>query len=178
MILIVKICEISFHYFEFVKPIEDVLKKLKTDFITIHYKDLTLEMLTKADKMIICGTSLKDNSYLEDVDKFKWIKEFNKPVLGICGGMHLLCLIYDGKLKKTQEIGLNTIKFINEFFGLAGETEVYELHNFCVESNYFDVLAESQKCYQAVKHKHKPFYAVIFHPEVRNKKLIERFVKY
>jgi GMP synthase-like glutamine amidotransferase len=177
MILIIKICKISFHYFEFVKPIEDILKKINKEFITIHYNELTHYLISKADKVIICGTSLRDNSFLLDFEKFNWIKEYEKPVLGICGGMHLLGLVYDGKLKKTQEIGLKKIEFKEKFFDLAGKIEVYELHNLYVESKSFEVVAKSEKCPQVVKHKHKPFYAVLFHPEVRNKKLIERFVK-
>ena len=177
MILLIKICKIPFHYFEFVKPIETVLKKLNVEFIPVHYNNLTSEMFLKADKVIISGTSLKDNSFLDDIDKFDWIKEFDKPILGICGGMHILGLIYDGKLKEVQEIGLNTINFNEEFFGFNGITEVYELHNLCVESSEFDVIAISEECIQAIKHKYKLLYGVLFHPEIRNKKLIESFVK-
>ena len=178
MILLIKICKIPFHYFEFVKPIEDILKKLNIEFITIHYDDLTSKMLLKVDKVIISGTSLKDNSFLDDVDSFNYIKEFDKPVLGICGGMHILGLIYDGKLMDAQEIGLGTIYFDEEFLGFNGKVEVYELHNLFVESSEFDVIAKSEKCPQVIKHKHRMLYGVLFHPEVRNKKLIEHFVKY
>jgi len=104
MILLINICKISFHYFEFVKPIEDILKKLNIEFLTINYNDVNSEMLLKSDKAIISGTSLKDNSFLDNIERFYWIKEFNKPVLGICGGMHILGLIYNGKLTDFQEI--------------------------------------------------------------------------
>ena len=177
MILIIAINQIPFHHLEFVKPIENILKKINMKFTTIHYKDLNSEMLSKADKIIISGTSLKDNSFLDDVNEFVWLKDFKKPVLGICGGMHILCLVYNGELKKSQEIGLNTIEFNKDLFGMAGKTEVYELHDFYATSDEFDVIARSGKCHQVIKHKTKPFYATLFHPEVRNKKLIERFAK-
>ena len=48
-------------------------------------------------------------------------------------------------------------------------------YNFYVLSDEFDVLAESKYCPQAIKHKEKPYFAVLFHPEVRNKKIIENF---
>jgi len=178
MILLIKICKIPFHYFEFVKPIEDILKKLNIEFLAIHYNDLTSEMLLKSDKAVISGTSLKDNSFLDDIERFYWIKEFDKPVLGICGGMHILGLIYNGKLMDVQEIGLGTLNFDEEFFGFNGKVEVYELHKLFVESSEFDVIAKSEKCPQVIKHKHRLLYGVLFHPEVRNKKLIERFAKY
>jgi len=175
MILIIKIINKKFHYFEFVKPIEDVLRNNKIDFKTVDYEKLNEDIIKKANKIIISGTSLKDNEFLEDIDKFKWIKNYNNPILGICGGMHILGLIYDGKLNKQQEIGLNEISFKGEFLGFKNKLEVYELHNYCAFSKEFKTYAESKKCPQAIKHKKKPFYGVLFHPEVRNKKLILNF---
>ena len=177
MILIIKICNQKFHYFEFVKPIQDILKKNDMEFITKHYKNLNKDPILKADKIIISGTSLKDNLFLRDISYFNWIKNFNKPILGICGGMHILGLIFDGKLIKKQEIGCNIISFKNEFLGFSRKQEVYELHNFYVESKYFKIFAKSNKCPQAIKHIKKPYYGVLFHPEVRNKELIINFIK-
>ena len=176
MILIVQIYNQEFHYLEFVKPIEDVLKRCGFEFISIHYKKLDDKLISKAEKIIISGTSLKDNAFLDDITHFSWIKEFNKPILGICGGMHMLGLIFNGVLKKQQEIGLTDIDFNKEFLGKYGKIQAYELHNFFVKSNEFDVFAFSKNCCQAIKHKQKPFFGVLFHPEVRNKDLIINFV--
>ena len=176
MILIVQICNIKFHYFEFVKPIEDILRGDEKEFISINYKKLNKKIISKAEKIIISGTSLKDNKFLEDIDNFNWIKEVNKPILGICGGMHILELVFDGELKKQQEIGLTEINFNKEFLGVYAKKEVYEIHNFYVESNLFDVFGDSKNCPQAVKHKYKHFYGVLFHPEVRNKEIIVNYL--
>jgi len=175
MILIVQICNEKLHYFEFVKPIEDVVKQANQDFTSVHYNNLSDEKLKKADKVIICGTSLKDNFFLQDIQKFNWIKDFDKPILGICGGMHILGLLFNGILKKQQEIGLTEIEFKEEFIGMKGPKQVYALHNFYVESKEFKVIAQSKLCPQAIKHKSKPFFGVLFHPEVRNRDCIEFF---
>lgn len=175
MILIIQICNRKFHYLEFVKPIEDVLKGNNIEFESIHYKMLTEELVLKAEKIIISGTSLRDNAFLEDIKKFNWIKEFDKPILGICGGMHILGLIFDSELKKQQEIGLTDINFKEKFLGMDGKKQVYELHNYFVESKAYEVIGTSEKCIQAVKHKQKPFYGVLFHPEVRTKDLLINF---
>ena len=175
MILLIQICNKSFHYFEFVKPIEDVLKRNNIKFKLIHYKEVSEEIISKAEKIIISGTSLKDNGFVEEIDCFEWIIKFDKPILGICGGMHILGMVFNGELKKQQEIGLNKIEFKRVFLGFKGEIEVYELHNFYAISNEFDVYAESINCPQAVKHKKCPYYGVLFHPEVRNKGLIVNF---
>jgi GMP synthase-like glutamine amidotransferase len=177
MILIVNICRYNLHYFEFVKPIEDVLTKNNVEFETISYKELQPELISKADKVIISGTSLKDNNFSENLNFFKWIKDFEKPVLGICGGMQILGLIYNGKYRKQQEIGLTKVDFKKEFLGLKEKVDAYELHNYFVESDEFEIFAESKNCHQAFKHKTRLFYGVLFHPEVRNKKLLVEFAE-
>lgn len=176
MILLIQICKEKFHYFEFVKPIENIIKKTKTEFVSIHYKDLTDDIIFKSKKIIICGTSLRDNSFLDDIEDFMWLKNYDKPVMGICAGMHILGLVYNGKLHKRQEIGLTRIKFKKDFFGMKESEEVYELHNFYVSSKECRTIAESKNCSQAVEYKNKPFYAVLFHPEVRNKEIIRNFI--
>jgi len=176
MMLLINICKKSLHYYEFVKPIEDILKK-NTKFKTVHYKQITKKLIQNSEKIIISGTSLKDNEFLKHLDYFKWIKSFNKPLFAICGGMHILGLVFNGKLKKQQEIGLTEIIFEKEFLGLNGVIQVYELHNFYIESKQFDLFAKSKNCPQAIKHKCKPLYGVLFHPEVRTKNLIKNFVE-
>src|SRR3989344_9171131 len=115
MILLINICKENLHYYGFVKPIEDILKNNKIKFFTKHYKKLTKKDTTKASKIIICGTSLKDNDFIKDIKKFNWIKQYNKSILGICGGMHILALQYNGKKKKKKQIGLVNIDFKKEF---------------------------------------------------------------
>jgi GMP synthase (glutamine-hydrolysing) len=175
MILIIKIPNKKLHDLEFVKPIEDVLKRNKFEFISAHYSKINQELLKTADKIIISGTSLKDNTYLDSINEFNWIEEFDKPILGICAGMHILGLVYNGKIKKCQEIGLTKIIFNYDFLGFQGEHLVYELHNLNVESSSFSTASLSDISIQAIKHKKKAFFGVQFHPEVRNKNLITNF---
>jgi GMP synthase (glutamine-hydrolysing) len=55
--------------------------------------------------------------------------------------------------------------------------KAYGLHNFSVApAEDFDVLAESAQCVQAIKHRQKNIYGVLFHPEVRNQEILQRFV--
>ncbi len=177
MILIIKICKENLHYYEFVKPIEDILKQNKIDFQTCYYKKLSEKSILKYEKIIISGTSLKDNNFFDNINYFKWVHNIDKPILGICAGMHILSLQYDGLIKKHREIGLKNIIFKKDFLGIKNKLEVYELHKFWVKSKEFEVYAFSENCNQAIKHKEKPFYGVLFHPEVRNKKMIEVFIK-
>lgn len=178
-ILVINICNEKLHYYEFVKPIEDILLENKINYLVKHYKKLKRGDFGNADEIIICGTSLKDNEFIKDINYFLWIKEFNKPILGICGGMQIIGLVFGGKLKKKTEIGFFKENFSKDFLGFFGEKEVYHLHNYYIDfSNLkdFEVFA-GNKISQAVKHKEKNIYGVLFHPEVRNKEWIVNFVE-
>lgn len=167
-------------YFEFVKPIEDILRNERRKYFIRHYKELNKIDLEQSSKLIICGTSLKDNDFVENFDKFSWILDYKKPILGICGGMHIIGLLFGGKLKKKTEIGLYKKYFFQEFLGFSGDKEVYHLHNYYVDFNYlnnFEVNCKSKQIVQAVKYRDKEIYGVLFHPEVRNKELILTFCK-
>jgi len=162
MILVISICKEKLHELEFVRPIEDILTKNKIKFQVKHYSKLNKQDISKADKIIICGTSLADNKFLEDVKKFAWLKSYLKPVLGICGGSHIIGITLGYKIKKSEAVGFKTINFKKEFLGIKGKREVYSLHQYQVIPEVFQ---------------EKNFYATLFHPEVRNKNMIVNFLK-
>ena len=130
------------------------------------------------DSNIICGTALKDNKFLESLDKFIWLLETEKPVLGICSGMQIIALSFGAELREAKEIGVAKIKVLEENALLSEDLEVYELHrNSLTNLNQFDILAETSESVQAIKHKQKKFYGIIFHPEVRNHQVIMNFLE-
>ena len=164
MILIINTCHDPLLDFEFVKPIEDILTKEKAKFMTVGYHGLNEKDIEKADKIIITGTSLADNEFLEYLDDFSWIKNYKKPILGICGGSHIIGHALGCKLKRKTEIGMKAITLKENFLGKRkGEKlQVYHLHQYA--------------CLPEIFHKNN-FYATTFHPEVRNKDLIAAFVR-
>ena len=179
MMLIINICKEKLHYYEFVKPIEDILKNNNTKFFTRHYKELKQSDINKAEKIIICGTSLKDFEYFNDINKFSWVKDFDKPLLAICGGAQILIALYKGQIRERKEIGPVKIKFTEHFLGMSGKKEAYAIHRLGIGKvgKYFNKFAFSNKGTHAIKHRTKPFYGVLFHPEVRNKEIIVNFAK-
>ena len=177
MILLINICREKLHELEFVKPIEDILNNGKIKYFVKDYKKINKNDLERADKIIICGTSLRDDEFLKNINKFEWLKDFNKPVLGICGGMQIIGLVFRGKLEKKTEIGFFKEYFKKQFLGLKGWQEVYHLHNHYAafsKLKEFEVF-NGDSVNQAVKHKKKEVYGVLFHPEVRQKELILNF---
>lgn len=198
MILVINTCKEKLHYFEFVKPIEEILKSAGFEFFTRPYLKLQKGDLMNAQKVIICGTSLKDNDFVKDINYFLFIKDIlsgknKQKLLGICAGMQVLGMVQDLNnqvkdldvksnfnhiLKNKTEIGFFKEKFKKEFLGLKGEQEVYHLHNNYISKwKEFDVYCEGSGIPQAVRHKDREIYGCLFHPEVRQKELIVNFAR-
>ena len=185
-VLILDLCKERLHGLEFVRPIKDIVEK-DSDFVIKHYSNITDEDLEVADKVIICGTSLMDNKFLENLDKFLWLKDYSGSVLGICAGMQAIGAVFGEKLKEKKEIGYYREKLNKNFLGLVedydeGEYSVWHLHNkySTFDKSFWEIFMTSsgiEKIPQAVKHKEKRIYGVLFHPEVRQKEMISEFVK-
>jgi hypothetical protein len=64
MILIISTCSQNLNENEFVRPIEKLLLKNGFDYKTKHYSEIS--DVSEYDKIIICGTALKDFEYLKN----------------------------------------------------------------------------------------------------------------
>ena len=167
----------SLAYEEFVMPITSAVQPLE-NFKVKHFSEISKPDLAACSKVVLSGTALKDHATLKQLEKFNWTKIFDKPILGICAGMQTLCLVFDEPLAKCLQIGMSEIQTKKENPLFQGVFKAYVLHNFSVrQCRYFEILAQSNKCIQAIKHKQKDIYGVLFHPEVRNQEIIRRFVE-
>ena len=167
----------SLGYYEFVLPILSVAEQLD-ECVVKHYSEVTSEDLTDCRRVILSGTALKNNATLNQPQKFTWLKDIDKPVLGICAGMQTIGVVFGLLLTRCLEIGMTQMTTLNENPLFSGTFKAYSLHNYSVESSEeFEVLAESERCLQALKHKQKPIYGVLFHPEVRNGEIVKRFIQ-
>ena len=80
-------------------------------------------------------------------------------------------------MKKCLGIGMTQITTLKANPLFSSTFKAYSLHNFSVvPSDDFEVLAESTHCVQAIKHRKRDVYGVLFHPEVRNKEILQRFI--
>ncbi len=180
MILLVDLCfePESLSRSEFVEPIADALKRAGFLYEIVHFTKVMREELGKYDGLILCGTALKDNAYAERLDSFSWIRSCEKPILGICAGMQVIGAVFGGMIVPQPAIGLEKIEVVREspLLGEPREIEGYHLHNFGVSlPEGFQVLAGIPEHTAAFQHIVKPVYGIIFHPEVRNKWIVERF---
>ncbi len=102
------------------------------------------------------------------------IFDLGVPVLGICYGMQLACLMLGGKVQATQtrEYGRVALHIQREaplLMHLPTETTAWMSHGDVVTEvgDAFEQLAATPQCpLAAVKHKQRPVYGLQFHPEV------------
>jgi GMP synthase (glutamine-hydrolysing) len=166
----------SLGFYEFVLPIVTIAET-QDECIVKHFLEVTNQDLSQCDRVILSGTTLKDTATLSQPEKFMWLRETEKPVLGVCAGMETICLVFGMRLIRCLEIGMTQIKMLKENPLFCEDFKAYSLHSYCIEpSEDFYVWAKSTKCVQIIKHKIKPIYGMLFHPEVRNPELIKRFI--
>jgi diphthine-ammonia ligase len=164
--------------YEFVHPIRETLIQAGVLCDILHYTEVTLRALANYDKIILCGTALLDNDYAEHLHSFSWIRDFNKPILGICAGMQVIGAIYGGSIVQNRAIGLEEIEIIraSPLLGEPRRIEGYHLHNYAVTlPQGLSLLAGRIDAALAFQRGIDPTYGIIFHPEVRNRWILERF---
>jgi GMP synthase (glutamine-hydrolysing) len=181
MILLIDMCykKKSLSYYEFVKPIANIAISLKERVLIRHFLELTEDDIEGTDKAILCGTALSDNTFLNHLAEFDWILGCDISILGICAGMEVVSLVYGSQLVDKTEIGMTEIKPVKDSALFSGKEkfEAYELHSNAIKpSMELEIFAVSNNCVQAIKHTSKPFFGIMFHPEVRNEWVVERFL--
>jgi GMP synthase (glutamine-hydrolysing) len=163
---------------EYVGPVARIVSGAGQQWREVHFSGIRKEDLDGANGIILCGTALQDNVFAEKIDEFAWLRDVSVPVLGICAGMQALCLVHGGFLRLACEIGMTKIRILEPdlLLGDLAVFEAYELHSFaCDPPLGWVVTAESERCVQAVHHPDRPLFGVMFHPEVRNDQVVERF---
>lgn len=179
-ILVVDLCykKSSLSRYEFVYPVADALMRTGSSLEVVHCSDLSLSHLDRSDRIVLCGTALKDNSYSENLGQFSWLLGCRKPVLGICAGMQVIAAAFGGKIVPQPAIGLLETEVLvkTALLGDPRRIECYQLHNFGTTlPDGFDLLSGVLDCIDAIKHSSSEIYGISFHPEVRNRWILENF---
>jgi GMP synthase (glutamine-hydrolysing) len=162
---------------EFVHPVQILVEGAGYETHVIPLDTRTLPAETKA--VILTGTALMDNRFLK-IGLPDPLKIWDGPVLGICAGMQLLVLSHGGSLIPCEKIGMTEIAVIKDDPVFSGKDRfvAWELHRSGVEgTGDFEVIARSASGVQGIKLLNKPWYGMLFHPEVRNEWLLINFLK-
>jgi GMP synthase-like glutamine amidotransferase len=143
------------------------------DVKVIPFFDLDPVQLHNHSGIVISGSRLlvtehDVSSYIAVVEK---LKAFDKPVLGIAFGHHLISLAYGGFASRTRTIqDLQLIESFEEcpiLDKLPSEFEMMEDHRESVSvPPEFKLIASSDDCVNEImQHSSKPIFGVQFHPE-------------
>lgn len=183
MILLIDLCyrEGSLGYEEYVLPIARIVEKEGYAVRAVHFRNGPGPALHAAAAVILCGTPLADDRFLSEIGHFSWLPGAGIPVLGVCAGMELVCRVFGGTVGPGKEIGMTSVTVVapDPVFAGKGSFQAYELHALaCTDPGPLRVLAVSDRCIQGVRHPEKPVYGVMFHPEVRNEWVVERFLSF
>ncbi len=164
---------------EFVSPVRRLVEGSRHSTLVKHYTRIGEGYLAGVNGVILCGTALMDTGYLEHLDRFSWIPSFPGPVLGICAGMQAVVQAFGGSTRPSVSIGMaeQVVAIPDPILAGKDRFEAYELHRLSVvPPESFLVLARSGPDPSIIRHREKPVYGVLFHPEVRNGWLIDRFL--
>ena len=165
----------------------NILDELKTSNKIIKLNELNESLIYNFSGIIISGapillTKIDKQKYL---DKFKFIKETNIPILGICFGHQIIGLLFDSEIYLGEEVNKEHIEIVNKdiiFSRLENRSLFQEDHSeFITLPKEFVLLAKSHTCNnEAMKHRIKKIYGLQFHPEIsglNGKIILENFVK-
>ena len=147
--------------------INELKKLFRCDII--NYIDFTPEKVEKYDYVILSGGPIDISEVTDIVAEKKWLTETNKPILGICLGLQILCIAFDKTLeyKKFEE----NRKIIDKMSFEGVEYDMFYNHSY-----HFDKIPEgfSGEVKDGIliymKHREKSIIAFQGHPEMMDKK--------
>lgn len=156
------------------RDIEHAVSENGKQFKIMDLHDLKGCDLTIFSGIIITGASIlltKEENLARYKEIFSFIKELDKPILGICLGHQILGLLYGADITLGDTIDRKeAIEIINQdqlFKGIASGSLFQEAHSeYITVAKDFDLLAKSNSCEnEAMKYRGKNIYGVQFHPE-------------
>ena len=105
-------------------------------------------------------------------DEMEFIMSCNKPILGICMGFEVIARAYGSKVEEMKDLVMGFRKLSTTRSGktklsrdFLKQYEAHQWHVSDVDTNQFDILAESKTGIEIIKHKTRPILATQFHPE-------------
>jgi GMP synthase-like glutamine amidotransferase len=105
-------------------------------------------------------------------DELNFVKNCDKPLLGICMGFEIICRAYGSEVSEMKKVlkgpaELKVTRKGKKYFGSSTISQ-YEAHKWSVKKTPkgFKKLAKSSTGIEVIKHTERPILATQFHPEM------------
>lgn len=174
-------CLIVNHHSRFINELISLFSEvIKTD--AIDYIDFCPETAEDYDFTILSGGPVHISEPSDLPEEKEFVRRTNKPVLGICLGLEIICVAYGSELKYLDEKKEGFYDF--EIFGKKDKLYfAHEWYNDDVPEDFI-LVSKGNEGIEALYHKTKPILGIEGHPEnsgdygrfIRNK-FIEEFVE-
>ncbi len=169
---------------EFLEDIPNLSSRIKglgCDVQVVHHSLVSGDFKTDADRIILSGAFLSAALSVQQLKAtysglMDFIRVNDKPILGICMGMQLICMAFDSSfgliVLPAPEQGFTDVKVNGNapFHNLPGNPiSVFEKHRCMIERvpDNFLCWAYSDTCkHQAIRHSTLPIIGTQFHPEI------------
>ncbi len=144
----------------------------------VYHRTEIQQAIKRAEGIILTGTPLKDFEFMKDDTLLNAISSIQIPVLGICAGMQVIAQSLGAKSYECMELGMTSISTTAENPLFTGDFKAYSMHKLAIDiPDGFIQTAKSDMCQQAFWNGKKIF-GTLFHPEVRNIEIIEKFIEF
>ncbi|MBN1924336.1 MAG: hypothetical protein JW798_00745 [Prolixibacteraceae bacterium] len=172
------------HIREFVDPLVNIALKSGADPFIEEFSNLPEVNLESFDGLIISGSPCGDDIVEHHLPYFQWLKEYRKPLLGICAGHHITGVLFGSELYRSKEVEIGEIlveilKPYPLFRNMPEKFTARTMHHDSISLPLgFELIAFSSTCRnQVMKRTGHDFYTLQFHPELMNQQIIMNFVK-
>lgn len=163
------------NYDSFTYNLVQYVRELSDEQVCVKRNDqLTIDEVEAFDRIIISpGPGVPDEAGLtkQIIERYG----SSKSILGVCLGMQAIAEVYGGELINLDEVyhGVASSMSINEmdeiFQDVPETTAVGRYHSWAMDPdlipNDIDILARTEDCIMAIRHKTHPVHGVQFHPE-------------
>ncbi len=158
-----------------------VAENADVNIVVVHFRDVSTGAIIRhgPSAVVLTGYHQELSSYGpgEMEPLFEFLRSTELPVFAICGGFQFLARAFGATIVEMgfEERGYTSLSLLEDdplFRGIIGQPVVYNWHHLTVRPvpKDFLVLAKSEVCVQAIRHRTRPLYGVQFHPEFADRR--------
>lgn len=150
------------HQTKFLKELKILFSGLSVDIV--DHGEFNKEIAEKYDFVVLSGGPIHISGGNDIVEEKEFLRNTNKPVLGICLGLQILAITFGSKLFELESKKYGFFDF--EIFNKKGRLRYINKWFIKDLPENFTLLSKGKEGIEAIQHKTKPILALQGHPEL------------